>query len=217
MRLLFAITVGCFCVLLWIALALARRIRLGQLLQARPARPVSLPREFFEAGEFRTPRPMHLEQEILQQKPRRPLSEITFSAERSAVATTAPDVTKPDVVSPQPTPIRQPSATYASLFGASVAIAQIDSHAALAVFEPAANSDDDAIADAAPVLAPVPSPVPFPLHRKQQQVPRQSGLRRRLDFSQYNNKDMGDLTDPYTQQLRGSGTQGPAPTNHAGR
>ena len=214
MRLLFAITIGCFCVLMWVALALARRIRLAQLLQARPVRPVSTPREFFEAGEFRTPRPMHLEQEILQQKPRRPLSEITFSPGLAAPAIPAstPEPDKLKVDGPDPAPSRPSAATYATLFGESIAIAHIGSHA-----QPTAHDAvQSSLTNESLHPAPVKPALAFTLHRKQPPVARQSGLRRRLDFSQYNNKDMGDLTDPYTHQMRAFGAQGPALTNRTG-
>ena len=243
MRLLFAITVCCFLAVLWIALALARRIRLAQLLQMRPAhRPAaaSVQQEFFEAGEFRTPRPLRLEQEILKQRPRRHLSEVSFPHNPSQHSISGPALTaelapaeeplvdKGEVpqaktsLAPQPAsradlselrppsrtqpiPIR-PATAYASLFGQTVEIARIGSNPRTMEPEVLTPDAEAAISNAARKVA----PVEFTLHRRPPQSAKPSGLRRRIDLSHYNS-EMGDLTDPYTNPLRGSGTQGPVP------
>lgn len=214
MRLLFAITILAFCAVLWVALALARRVRLGQVLGAK-SRPVRhLPsREFFEAGEFRTPRPMHLDQEIFQQKPRRALAEITFFPERPAQDTSrsAPDLPSTPKALP-PKPASNPSVpAYATLFGQTVSISQIESHPAPVPAAKAARTPPVIINAPLPAAAvnPIVAPVDHDSRRIAPQSDRVSGLRRRIDLSHFN-KDMGDLTDPYTNPLRGSGTQGPA-------
>lgn len=218
MRLLFAITIGCFCAFLWIALALARRIHLSQLLQPRPVRRPNPTQEFFEAGEYRTPRPLRLEQEILQQKPRLPLSEITFVPQRQApVANVSKvaNVTHADTPirhAPEPISIRSAPA-YATLFGAKVPIERIDSQLRPDAANPLTPTSEVATVNSVSISP----PVPFSLHRRPPQPSRQSGLRRRIDLSQYNTTDMGDLTDPYTHPLRGSGTQGPVPGNRCGQ
>ncbi len=99
MRLLFAITVGSFCAGLWVALALMRHIRRGQLAKARQKTDPT--HEFFEAGEYRTPRPLRLNQEILRQKPRRPLSEFTFASASTTTAAKAPAVNGKAIAGPE--------------------------------------------------------------------------------------------------------------------
>lgn len=206
MRLLFAITVCCFFALMWIALALARRIRLAQLLLSSRSIARSLPgQEFFEAGEFRTPRALRLEQEILQQKPRRPLSEIVFKPSRPLAASRELHSSNRTPAIPEPIPIRSPATTYASLFGETIEVVRPDSHLQ--------HRGPEAGVAHATLVSP---PVPFTIHRKPPQIARTSGLRRRVDLSHFN-KDMGDLTDPYTHPLRGSGTQGPVPTDRTNR
>ncbi len=204
MRLLFAITICCFCTVLWVALALARRIRLGQVLTAKPnAKPVRIPpaREFFEAGEFRTPRPLHLDQEIFKQKPRRPLADINLSFEDQtpSVAASVADLRRHN--SPEIVPIRPRSTAYATLFGQNVSITQIETR------NEGGNGARRPATDGSLTSLPVDVTRRIP-----PKPDRASGLRRRVDLSQFNN-DLGDLTDPYTNLLRGTGTQGPAATD----
>jgi len=206
MRVLFAITVCCFGAVLWISLALARRIRLGQVLSAKP-KPVRNPatREFFEAGEFRTPRPLHLDQEIFKQKPRRPISDINVPFERrpslAGQPFSHPTAAKIERAhNTEPIPMRQPAAAYATLFGQSMSIAQIEGKT---------EARDEGSIESHRLGANVPSASIDFSRRLPPQPVRTSGLRRRIDLSHFN-KDLGDLTDPYTNPLRGSGTQGPA-------
>jgi hypothetical protein len=69
MRLLFSISVGCFCAMFWVAISVARRLKrqqAGRVVFSAPA----FSQEFFEAGEFRTPRSLRLIQDVARWRPR---------------------------------------------------------------------------------------------------------------------------------------------------
>jgi hypothetical protein len=65
MRLLFAISTASFCALFGVVLAAARHIRASRAKGKTPLAQGPL-REVFEAGEFRTPRSLHLVQNVAQ-------------------------------------------------------------------------------------------------------------------------------------------------------
>jgi hypothetical protein len=65
MRLLFAISTLSFCALLAVVLAAARHIRASRAKGKTPLAQGPI-QEIFEAGEFRTPRSLHLVQNVVQ-------------------------------------------------------------------------------------------------------------------------------------------------------
>lgn len=214
MRILLALTVCSFCAVLWVALALARRIRLTQVWSIRSTPRVPLSQEFFEAGAYRTPRPLRLEQEILRRRPRPALSDIDFPHDllsaAAGVTAVLPELHPKTVHAALPQ-----GAIFASIFGRSVAIAPIGVRQGVqrgtllpeGVSGIAENDNSRASSTSAPSE--------LSLHRRPPQPSRSSGLRR-IDLSHYN-RDMGDLTDPYTYPQRGSGTKGPVPVDRSKR
>jgi hypothetical protein len=186
-RLLFAGSVTCFFAVLWVVLALARKVRRNEARASKVVRS-GPPWEFFEAGEFRTPRPLRLTQEL----PRRPLSEISFPAGqlRSAPQSQGLRSSNPDPTSPIslfgvggiPRPANRPAQGPASRYTAS----------------PATLS----------ATAVQPSQI-RPVYFGQQQAdaprkPPQSATRsgmRQVDLS-LNDQERSDLADPYMETIR---------------
>ena len=239
MRLLFAITVCAFFAVLWVALALARRIQRNQGLNVRSNRRPAA-REFFEAGEFRTPRSLTLNQEIHQQRPRRPLAEIASasnpegessawnslarnpltqkSAARNA-QTANTDIrnghisrdSEPKVLTSPPSRATFDQESGRITISDSRPPSILSSPTPATPFLPTAEDTDLITASAGP------EPTQFPGHRIPPSPDRVSGLRRRVDLSHYT-KDMGDLTDPsYNHSRQGSGTRGPGSVHHRDR
>lgn len=206
MRLLLAISIGFCCAVLLVVFAVARRIRRRALAAKAPQRRFTLhAQEFFEAGEFRTPRPLRLEQEIFKQKPRRALSEITFPVDRQATQAPAKNHAPPVTDTPrtaEPTAIR-PSVNFATLFGESVRISKL---------EP--SQLPDTTTPSGPAVAAVrsrqpanPAPNDLTNQRMPPQSERSLGLRSGLHLSSGSKDD----DDPYGFSLLGSGTDGPIP------
>jgi len=208
MRLLLAISGGSFCAVLFVVFAVARGIRRRRALAAKaPQRRFTLhAREFFEAGEFRTPRPLRLEQEIFKQKPRLPLSRITFPAEQQTPKTSAPSAAKAG----EPPRDREaiairPSAGFATLLGETVPIHQFAPQLAAQL---AAGPRVTVSAPSEPSTGAIrlnPSPVSAPANFASQRMPpqpaRASGLRSGIPPS-------GSAGDPFRNPLLGSGTRG---------
>lgn len=215
MRLLFAITICCFGAVLWVALSLTRRIRLTPGKRTRTSHRARrwFTQEFFEAGEFRTPRALPLRQEVSQVRPRRALRSET--ATRGDLRNIEPTHNlQEQTLGPPPVVIRsmrahpgQPKAAQTeepvtAKKGTVIPFTGPNSGLSSSrIFKPGANP---------------PSQSTF-LGRKLPQLSRPAGVRR-VDLSQYSrysdhgsaqNTHMGDLSDPYTHPLRGSGTQGP--------
>lgn len=174
MRVLFAISVVCFCTVLWIALSLARRLRTAQSKENKRSEHATTT-EFFEAGEFRTPRPMRLNQEI---RPKRQQAVVESAADDERVKAPSAETLAPAhrsglrlVTATKPQPV----------------VSGEDAQTNMQPSEITISGENTA-------------------RRKSPQPSRASGFRR-VDLSHYTG-DMGDLTDPYTHPLRGSGTQG---------
>jgi hypothetical protein len=221
MRLLFAITISSFSAVLWVALALARHIRFTPSIRARRSLGTRrwFTQEFFEAGEFRTPRALRLRQEVLRARPSG-LLQTGGESDADAAVKHKRRILNPRPLSIQPIPIR------AAASGLGTAQSG----------EPVPAKKGAVISISAPMSsAPTSGPTPGTrsiraLHpaadalsdstfgqRRPPQPSRPHGVRR-VDLAQYSrpsddgsapNTEMGDLSDPYTHSLRGSETQGP--------
>jgi hypothetical protein len=183
-------SIVCFCTVLWLALSLARRIRRDRMVRDTPAPRLSAV-EFFEAGEFRTPRSLRLDQKIIQQTTQRSVE----VPDAVLPVASRPRGTKP-IPSFEPRPKSQAVATNTVPISESLVpqAVIIDSKLNFVLPEPERSTETP------------PHDMPrrdFSGERKSPQSAR-SGTFRRVDLSHYN-KDMGDLTDPYTQSPRASG------------
>jgi hypothetical protein len=189
MRLLFAISIACFCAVLWAVLATMRRIRLNKRISARRARSASA-WEFFEAGESRTPRTLRLTQDLSLLRQLSPISELDH---------------QPFERSKQPAP--------ADLPPRPVLLFSADSHRSSPTpIQDFKAQDARSTNDAGPTLTPKKSQVAqidiaAAGLSKRRKLINHSALRR-IDLSRYGTQGSGDLTDPYTHPLRGSGIQG---------
>jgi len=185
MKILFAMSIGCFFAVLWVMLAIVRRLRSRRTVEVPAVSRTSL-QEFFEAGEYRTPRSLRL----VQNTPRLPLAEITFDQ----------GIAAPAAASARPLPL---SATV-SLFGVKMEAPPPALHLSSISEQSLASSPA-----ARPRLASIHSfpkldasrsqPAASPGLRKSPQPDRAAALRR-LDLSRYG-EQTGDLTDPYTRNL----------------
>ena len=194
MKILFAMSIGCFFAVLWVILSIARRLRTNRTASNQSAIRPAL-QEFFEAGEYRTPRSLKL----VQNRSRVPLAEVPFDQK----------VHSPVVERVRP--FASASVTPISLFGVKMGSAPPESQPA-----PALEATDAFSAAMKPRLASIhrfpdagttrPSPEAASIVRKSPQSDR-SGEVRRLDLSHYG-EQMGDLTDPYTRGLTASGIRG---------
>lgn len=179
MRILFAMSMGSFLAVLWVMLSVARRLR-AKRRDKIPALAGSAPREFFEAGEYRTPRSLRL----VQNTPRLPLAEILFDAPAAA----------PGRVQ------AMPAKAAVSLFGVKMDVVPLS--APIASTKEQGNAPSPA---AEPRLASIhrfPKPSANRLQSaasKKSPQPERSTLRR-LDLSRFG-EHTGDLTDPYTRNL----------------
>ena len=211
MRLLFAISVASFCTVLWLALSLARRIRRDQDARKGPVAAQPPAMEFFEAGEFRTPRALRLNQAIAPQRVRRKLEDFATADGVSQLRAHAnlrpirghqssPDIPVTSVLDRDTrreierevslNALAKEPAPGAVTSEAVIIDSKLHFITAETSQRPEAVSRDT-------------SPRDISGERKSPQSAR-SGTFRRVDLSHYN-KDMGDLTDPYTQSMRGSG------------
>jgi len=203
---LFAISVGCFCVVLWIALAAARRIQRGrrrprpssaEIRSGVPRVAASLERptqEIFEAGEFRTPRSLRLVQSVAPKSILRPSGSRDLpgpppsdaSADSLLASLSTPpnrNLTLNQATSPSPSP--------------SLPKASLVQEAAPERRSP--DPGEDAVPTPSERLSDIPE------RRWQGLAGRKKEARgvvlQREDWALYN-KDLGDLTDPYTQPVR---------------
>jgi hypothetical protein len=175
-----------------------RRRRLRALASKAPQPRFTLhAQEFFEAGEFRTPRPLRMEQEIFKQRPRRSLSEITFAAERPAsqhsgqLPAQLPGAAAPEGLrSPAAIPIR-PSASDGALS------------------KPNATVPSEPAADIGRSIA-GPASDQFTSQRIPPQSERSSGLRN----SPRPSLASQEAGVAFHRPLRGSGTVGPIRSRH---
>jgi len=209
MRLLFAISAAGFCAIFGLALLLVRRSRRRHKASEKPAtHPPAM--EIFEAGEFRTPRALRLTQEIAQQGLRRNLLDYA----------PAPNPLPREPHRAQVAPIRElqssplmPQVPAANLFPIDEVPHQTKGQVPR---ETPLETHLEAVIVGSKlqfVSAERPQQVEAPLfetpprdisgERKPPQ-PARSGTFRRVDLSNYN-RDLGDLTDPYTNSARGSG------------
>lgn len=160
MTLLSAISVVCFFVMLYVAIAVAQTIRSRRLAALHSAStPPPAPQEFFEAGDYRQPGSLRLIQQIEQQVAPRANTAPSISAVQQPGRSTS---TTPATSSSQPSAIRR------------------------AIVRPGD---------------------PGFVERRQSRQPAPNGIERRADRAHYN-KDMGDLSDPYTQSARPLGESG---------
>lgn len=208
MRLLFAISGSSFCAVLFVVFAVARRIRRRRALAAKaPQRRFTLhAQEFFEAGEFRTPRPLRLEQEIFKQKPRLPLSKITFPAEqqtpKNPAPTPAPSAAKAGEAPRGREAIAiRPSAGFATLLGETVPIKQFAPQLAAGPRVTLSAPSEPSTGAIRLNPSPASAPADFASQRMPPQPERASGLRSGIPPS-------GSAGDPFRNPLLGSGTRG---------
>jgi len=197
MRLLFAISIASFCAALSVALSFTRRVKIQRIRRRRPPlRRRWQTQEFFEAGEFRTPRRLRLRQELARTgtRPARALALTNRAVVDRPLASA-----KPVVLCPPGTflaPYRVPVTSFPTVPARrGAAHLQPSDH-------PAAHRQNViSISNLAP---------PAPPRRKAPQPARPDSMRR-FDLSRFgkNTGGPGDLSDPYTSLLRSSGTQGP--------
>jgi hypothetical protein len=163
MRLLFAISLVCFCALFWALLAAARHLRTRRepSSKRRPHKPM---REIFESGEIRSPRASRLVRKLVQE-----VAQSRLQTPQESLNGAFPEPS----ASPLPRPMILKSA---------------------APFRP--------------------SPTIFVERRKAPQSVRPAGIEQRADWALYN-KDLGDLTDPYTQSLRSATASGSSSLNRS--
>jgi hypothetical protein len=178
MRLLFAISLVCFCALFWAVLAAARRLRFRREPAGEPhaQRPM---REIFESGDVRAPRSSRLVRNLVQQvaQPRSRNSHTSLPHEETLLEQGSWSARENVLDAQAEKPTKEP-------------------------LQLAAFPRPAALKSAAPVR---PSEPIFVERRKAPQSVRPAGIEHRADWALYNNKDLGDLTDPYTQLL-GSAT-----------
>lgn len=185
MKILLAMSIGCLFAALWVTFSVARRLRSKRTATIAAAARTSL-QEFFEAGEYRTPRSLRL----VQHAPRLPLAEITFDPGISAAAAAR---------------VRHfPSTATISLFGmktdAEPLASQISSNAEAGVSSSPAAKPRLASIHSFPKLGVNGyQSATAPGSRKSPQPDRSAEVRR-LDLSKYGEQS-GDLTDPYTRNL----------------
>jgi hypothetical protein len=170
---------------LWVVLSVARRLRAKRTAIVPVAARPSL-QEFFEAGDYRTPRALRL----VQNTPRLPLAEITF------------DPGAPASVAGRVHPF--PAAKTISLFGVQMDAlppgSQTSSTSERSSVSPLASQPRLASVHRFPKLSSNPlQPMAVPGIRKSPQPDRSAEVRR-LDLSKYG-EQTGDLTDPYTRSL----------------
>jgi hypothetical protein len=174
MRLLFAISLACFCALFWAVLAVARHLRNRREPSSKPRaqRPMM---EIFESGDFRAPRSSRLVRNLVQDvaQPRSQNLQEAFTEPNSLSPREEEPNSQPCDAAALPRPI---------------------------LFQPAA-----------PVR---PQQTIFVERRKGPQSVRPAGIERRADWALYN-KDLGDLTDPYTQPLRAATAAGSSSRNRS--
>jgi hypothetical protein len=214
MRLLFAISVASFCTVLWIALAFARRIERERLARRRPVQRAPAA-EIFEAGEYRTPRPVRPNQQVASIRSRSAVLEPAVSTPAKSAGS---ELTLLNLHA-APSPAASGSARHPGPSPARAAAPPIYT-------VPASESRQIIDSNSRPVTPQRGQPLTFPPRtaapapvtspdrplrdlsgeRKSPQSAR-SGAFRRVDLSHYNNEDMGDLTDPYTHIVRPSGVR----------
>lgn len=203
MRLLFAITILSFCAALWVALFLTRRIRMKQLAGARRTRRGRrwFNQEFFEAGQFRTPRVLRFEQDIRREGPRRELPQAAQGAigfwesprRRSSAPVSMPPATISASLDPSPAPDVKKGLVIA-----------ISGSGTAARHNPAAEHSSDRVPGGQ--FGPRKSPhsaLPFGARRIDRSLFNRSSERGS------HRSQTASLRDPYDHPLRGSGTQGP--------
>jgi hypothetical protein len=177
MRLLFAISLVCFCALFWALLAAARHLRTRRepSRKRRPHKPMT---EIFESGEFRTPRASRLVRKLVQ--------EVAQSRLQTPQASRNGAFPEPSASPREAEPKYPPR-------------------------EPASLPRPMILKSAAPFR---PSQTIFVERRKAPQSVRPAGIEQRADWALYN-KDLGDLTDPYTQPLRSATASGSSSLNRS--
>jgi hypothetical protein len=208
MRLLFAISIASFCATLWVALSFTRRVKLHRSLRRRPAprRRRWQTQEFFEAGEFRTPRLLtlkqHLDHTVAQagtRNRRRLALRDRPVLDRPYASTNLVDLSSPPTF---PAPYRVPVTS----FPASSAQARTGTSLLLPPAHPAGHRQN---------VISISNAAPTPPHQRKAPQPTRPqdwhSSMRRVDLSRFgkNTGALGDLSDPYTSFSRSAATQGP--------
>ncbi len=206
MPLLLPISVLCFFVMLYVAITVAQTIRAGRSLTGEMLKtPSAAPREFFEAGEYRSPGSLRLIQQIDQHVAERSNILSGAAASSSEVAAATSNIAGASL---RPPTMAQPAARV-ELSAEGTALVELRQDNPLQAELPREGRRRPGIAippDRERRTGSRSKGQVFADRRQSRQAPP-NGIERRADRAHYN-EDMGDLSDPYTHAGRAAGDPG---------